>query len=118
MSGVLAENVGRGDVLLLRGVTNPWSVKWKQQTESGGAFNPVDLTDYTCKFEMRLPWSDDVAYSRLCDAHGVDGIAAVYIPPDAFRDAVWAGRRSGEWRITATKNGITELLGWGYWHLA
>lgn len=116
MSGVLAENVGRGDVLLLRGITNRLAVKWERDTGSG--FQPVDLTDYVCTFELRLTGSEDVVYSRACDAHGTDGLAAVYIPPDAFTADVWLGRNSGEWKITATKNNVTELLGWGYWNLA
>lgn len=113
---VLAENVGRGDILLLPGITNRLAVKWER--DQGSGFHPVDLTDYVCTFELRLPSSEDVVYSRACDAHGVDGIAAVYIPPDVFTDPVWTARRSGEWRMTATKAGITELLGSGYWHLA
>jgi hypothetical protein len=59
-----------------------------------------------------------VIYWRPCDAHGVDGVAAVCIPPGAFATAAWAARRSGEWRMTASKGNITELLGSGYWHLA
>lgn len=116
MNGVLAENVGRGDVLLLRGITNRLGAKWERDTGSG--FQPVDLTDYTCLFEMRLAGSDTVVYSRACDAHGIDGVAAVFIPPDAFKDQIWLPRPSGEWRITATRNDVTELLGAGYWHLA
>jgi hypothetical protein len=116
INGVLAERAGRGDLLLLRGVTNRLAVTW--QRDSGSGFQPVDLTDYTCLFEMRLSGSDTVVYSRACDAHGVDGVAAVYIPPDVFRDSVWMTRPSGEWRLTAAKDGITELLGAGHWHLS
>jgi hypothetical protein len=116
MNGVLAENVGRGDVLLLRGITNRLGAKWERDTGSG--FQPVDLTDYVCTFELRLPGSEDVVYSRACDAHGTDGLAAVTIPANAFTADVWIRRKSGEWKITATKNNVTELLGWGYWNLA
>lgn len=116
MSGVLAETSGRGDILLLRGITNRLAVTW--QRDSGSGFQPVDLTDWACRFELRVSGSDDVVYSRACDAHGVDGIAAVYIPPDVFATPVWASRRSGEWRMTASKNDVTELLGSGYWHLS
>ena len=113
MNGVIAENTGRGDILLLRGVTNRWAVKWER--DQGGGVQPVDLTDYTCRFEMRLPGGDAIIYSQDCDAHGLDGVAAVYIPPAAFTNPVWAGRTSGEWRITASRSVSTELLGWGYW---
>jgi hypothetical protein len=115
MTGVLAESEGRGDYRLLRNVTNRLGVLWER--DSGDGFKPVDLTDYKCMFEMRMAGSDGVVYSRACDAHGLDGVAAVYIPPEAFAAAVWAARRSGEWRMTASKDGITELLGSGYWHL-
>ncbi len=69
-------------------------------------------------FEIYLPGGSSPVYSRSCDAHGVDGMAAVYIPPDAFTDLVWAGRTAGEWRMTALKDGAAELLGSGHWHLA
>ena len=115
MNGVLAECAGRGDLLLLRGITNRWAVTWERN--SGSGFQPVDLTDYVCTFELRLTGSEDVVYSRACDAHGIDGVAAVYIPPDVFASPVWVARRSGEWRMTASKDNITELLGSGYWHL-
>ena len=117
-TGVLAENVGRGDILLLRGVTNRWGVHWQQKTSASGSFEDVDLTDFTCTFDMRLTSSDDVVYSQPCDAHGTDGLAGVTIPANAFTADIWAGRTSGEWKITATKSGVTELLGWGYWHLS
>lgn len=81
-NGTLAENVGRGDILLLRGITNRLAVKWER--DSGSGFKPVDLTDYMCTFELRLTGSEDVVYSRACDAHDIDGVAAVYIPPDVF----------------------------------
>lgn len=116
INGVLAECAGRGDLLLLRGITNRWAVTWER--DAGSGFEPVDLTDYLCTFEMRLAGSDTVVYSRACDAHGVDGVAAIFIPSDAFTDPVWASRRSGEWRMTATQGDITELLGSGYWHLS
>lgn len=116
MSGVIAENTGRGDILLRRGVTNRLAVTWQQ--DSGGGFQPVDMTDYACMFELYLPGGSSPVYSRPCDAHGVDGMAAVYIPSAAFQDAVWATRASGEWRMTASKGDVAELLGSGYWHLA
>lgn len=115
-NGTLAENVGRGDILLLRGITNRLAVKWER--DQGSGFQPVDLTDYVCTFELRVSGSEDVVYSRACDAHGTNGVAAVYIPPDAFATPVWVARHTGEWRMTASKNDITELLGSGYWHLA
>lgn len=116
MNGVLAENAGRGDILLARGITNRLAVRWQQQTVSGGAFEPVDLTEYVCRLSMTS--GDSEVYAQACDAHGIDGVAAVYIPHDAFTGTVWNGRSSGEWKITATKNNVTELLGWGYWHLS
>ncbi|MEE8735345.1 hypothetical protein [Bifidobacterium subtile] len=117
MTGVLAENEGRGDYRLLRNVTNRLGVLWERLSDPAAGYVPVDLTDWYCKFEL-LSNEGDVWFSRDCDAHGPDGKAVVYIPPLAFSDAVWAGRRSGEWRITASKSGVTELLGWGYWYLA
>lgn len=39
MNGVLAENNGRGDILLLRGITNRLAVKWERDQRCGG-FEP------------------------------------------------------------------------------
>ena len=41
MNGVLAETSGRGDILLLRGITNRLAVRW--QRDSGSGFQPVVL---------------------------------------------------------------------------
>jgi hypothetical protein len=116
MSGVLAEVEGRGDYRLLRNVTNRLGVLWERSSDPADGYVPVDLTDWYCRFEL-LSDGGDVWFSRDCDAHGPDGKAVVYIPPSAFADAVWAGRRSGSWRMTAAKDGTTELLGWGCWTL-
>jgi hypothetical protein len=117
MTGVLAESEGRGDYRLLRNVTNRLGVLWERLSDPAAGYVPVDLTDWYCKFEL-LSDDGDVWYSRDCDAHGADGKAVVYIPPFAFANAVWSGRRSGSWRMTASKDGTTELLGCGYWTLA
>jgi hypothetical protein len=116
MSGTIAENAGRGDILLQRGITNRLAVTW--QCDQGGGFQPMDLTDHECRFVMYTAGAPTPAYARLCDAHGVDGVAAVYIPPEAFADPLWASRVSGTWRMTASRGGVTDLLGSGYWHLA
>ena len=113
-TGVLAENVGRQDVLLYRGVTNRLAVRWER--DSGAGYEPVDLSGYVCEFRM-LDGSGEQFYERACDAHGTDGIAAVYAPPDAFTGSAWDSRESGTWRMTTTRGGVTELLGWGYWTL-
>jgi hypothetical protein len=117
MSGVLAESEGRGDYRLLRNVSNRLGVLWERLSDPAVGYVPVDLTDWYCRFEL-LSDGGVVWFSRDCDAHGSDGKAVVYIPPAAFSDAAWAGRRSGSWRMTAAKDGTTELLGWGYWTLA
>jgi hypothetical protein len=117
MTGVLAESEGRGDYRLLRNVTNRLGVLWERLNDPAVGYVPVDLTDWYCRFEL-LSDESDVWFSRDCDAHGPDGKAVVYIPPAAFSDAVWAGRRSGSWRMTASSSdGTVELLGCGYWTL-
>lgn len=113
-TGVLAESVGRGDLLMRRAVTNRWCCTWDR--DEGQGSKPVDLTDWECVFELRSA-TGDVWYRRVCDAHGPDGKACVYIPPDAFTDRVWDGRRAGSWRMTAGLDGVVELLGEGYWSM-
>lgn len=115
---VLAENVGRGDVLLLRGITNAPGALWEMNQQDGKGFQPVDLTDWLCVFDMFLPGSDTSVFRRSCDVHGGDGIAGVIIPADAFTSRMWDGKRTGTWRITAAKDGTVELLGSGYWYLS
>lgn len=116
MDGVIAQQVARGDALFFRGVTNPWCVRWTRQTQANGPFVPVDLSGWECVFEMLSP-AGEVWYARPCDAHGPDGVAAVYIPPGAFAEDVWQARRQGSWRMRASKDTVTEMLGCGYWLL-
>ena len=110
--GVLAERVGRGDLLLLRGATNRVGVLWEQ--DAGHGFKPMDLTDWDCRFEMDGP-DGSTWYTRPCDAAGPDGEACVYMPPQAFNADIWRARTSGSWRMTAAKDDVTEMLGCGYW---
>jgi hypothetical protein len=117
MFGVLAESIGRDDLLILRNVSNRYGVHWQRMSNRAEGFQDVDLTDWDCVFELLSPDEQDVWYRRPCDAHGTDGKAVVYIPPDAFSGIVWQSRRTGCWRMTASKDGTTELLGWGYFSL-
>ena len=112
--GVLAERVGRQDILLLRGATNRIGARWER--DQGKGFAPVDLVDWQCLFELLAP-DGGVWYSRSCDAHGPDGLAVAYVPPEAVTEVVWSGRRTGSWRITASRPGVVEVLGWGRWAL-
>jgi len=114
---VLAESNGRGDVLLTRGVTNRLACRWLQKKDLNGDFLPVDLTNYTCTFELHEIEGDNTIYSQPCDAHGSDGVAAVYIPPAVFTGTKWTSMTSGTWKMTATINDTVELLGWGYWNM-
>lgn len=116
-NGVLAENIGRQDILLLRGATNRIGARWQRQSKLNGPFESVDLSDWQCTFQV-LSADGQLWYERGCDAHGADGLAAVYVPPNAFSAPAWTDRRSGSWKIIASRAGVTEILGWGYWTLA
>lgn len=115
MSGVLAENVGRGDVLWVRGVTNRVGVHWQRAATTGAPFLDVDLTGWECWLNLTLPDGRRVLH-WLCVCE--PGRATATIPPDVTSDSEWAGRTTGEWRITGSRDGTVELLGWGYWHMA
>ena len=114
---VLADSSGRGDILLDRGITNAPGALWEINQQDGNGFQPVDLTDWDCVFEMFLPGSETPVFSQTCDVHGADGIAGVNISATAFTGSEWFGRRTGTWRITGKKDDVVELLGSGYWHL-
>ena len=45
-NGVLAENIGRQDILLLRGATNRIGARWQRQSKINGPFESVDLSDW------------------------------------------------------------------------
>lgn len=114
----ITQNVGRGDILLHRGVSERVGVQWTQDAGDGQGYRPVDMDGWTGVFRMTGPlgdvWfeTDDV---RL-DSRGV---AAVMLAPGTFDGDEWAGRTDGEWRLTARNplSGGVELLGWGHYHL-
>ena len=114
---VLAEDKGEQDFCFYRGISNTVGNLWETRNTPSDQWHPVDLTNWACTFEMYLPGEYTPVYSRACDAHGIDGKAATYIPADAFTDNVWATRKTGTWRTIAKNGNIVELLGSGYWHL-
>lgn len=113
--GVLTERTARGDVLIRRGVTTTWAVRW-QQSVDGVTFAPVDLSTWTGRLLLRglagELWLDALV---ACDT---SGLAVATVTPEHTAADVWAGRAGGQWRIDLTApDGHIERVGDGYFHL-
>jgi hypothetical protein len=117
MSGVYDDDrTVRADLLLRRGSSIRRAIVTEVQTEAGGPFAPLDMSGWTGRFLMAGP--DGTLWCQQPLAFTVDGYSIVDIDPTAFAGDVWAGRRSGVWRMEATApDGHVERLGEGYWHL-
>lgn len=112
---VLAEATGRGDVLLRRGVTNRWGVRWQQSTD-GVYFSSVDLTAWTGVLELRGP-SGERWLERLTTTD-VTGLAVATVTPEDLAGPEWNGRAGGAWLINLTApDGHIERLADGYFLL-
>jgi hypothetical protein len=112
---VLAQATGRQDVLLRRGVTETWGVRW-EQSEDGSTFTPVDLSAWTGVVELRS-MSNDVWLSKPVIGDS-SGLAAATITPADTAAPEWVGRPSGTWLINMTApDGRVERLGDGYFYL-
>jgi hypothetical protein len=114
MGGVLTEATATADKLLRRGVTERWTVRCEQ--DRGQGFVPQDLSGWTGVVVIEgsfgeewltLPVSTDPVALK-------DGFATVTVPASTLTDVVWAGRKSGSWRMDMTApDGHVERLGDG-----
>lgn len=113
---VLAQNTARGDVLIRRGVSDTWGVKWEQKTDPQGTYEPVDLSDWSGVCQLRSDAGD--VWAELPVTTSVDGLTKVVVPAAALTGPEWAGRRSGNWLINLTApDAHVERLGDGYFYL-
>lgn len=113
---VLSENTGRGDVLIRRGVTTEWGVRWERSEDGGVTFEPVDLSAWTGVIELRSAHAD--VWLTKPVAGDASGLAVATIDPVDTADPVWAGRAGGNWLINMTDpDGRVERLGDGYFSL-
>lgn len=113
---VLAEATGRGDVLIRRGVTTEWGVRWERSVDAGVTFAPVDMLGWAGVVELRSIQSDLwLTKSVGCTD---DGLAIVTLDPDDLAAPEWGGRSQGTWLINVTDpDGRVERLGDGYFYL-
>lgn len=110
MSGVLAQPVGRQDVLVRRGTTARWGVLWEQDT--GAGFAPVNMLGWVGV--LRLTSLNGDVWLEQEIAPTSDGYAIAELAPAVMAGPVWAGRRVGSWAITVTSpDGLVERLGEG-----
>lgn len=114
MSGVLTQDVGRMDLLIHRGASERFGVLWEQS--SGGRYLPVDLSGWACTATFTAP-DGTVLLAREAE-HSVNGTAACTLTPADTSADTWAAIAGGAWRITASKDGRTDVLAWGNFTLA
>lgn len=116
MTGVLAENTGRGDVLIRRGVTTEWGVRWERSVDGGVTFELVNMLGWSGVVELRSVMSD--LWLSKPVACSDDGSAVVTLTPADTADVVWAGRSQGTWLMNVIDpDGRVERLGDGYFYL-
>ena len=110
---VLTQSTARQDVLLRRGVTTEWGIRWEHSDDGGHTFAPVDWAGWTGTVEL-VSLLGDVWWSAPVSLEA-SGLARLTVPADALTDPVWATRPQGEWRANITHtDGRVDRLGDGY----
>lgn len=112
---VLMQDTGRGDVLLIRGTTNVWAVRWEQSAD-GITYAPVNLSGWTGVLELRSPL-EDIWLSKSVST-SVDGVTVMTVTPADLSAPAWTARSGGSWAVNLTApDAHVERLGQGYFHL-
>ena len=116
---VVGKEVAQMDIRLVRGDSERVGGRWRQRYPDG-TVKAVDLSSWSGVVELRSPDGSELWYSRACGEMTADGYAVADIPHSAFADAIWASRRTGQWKCVATSpSGATvRTVGWGYWILS
>ncbi|WP_051701744.1 hypothetical protein [Mycetocola saprophilus] len=111
---VLAQNTARADVLLRRGVSETWGVRWEQ--DSGSGYAPVDISTWSGTVQLRSDTGE--VWAEFPVQTFTDGLATVTIAADALTTPIWATRGAGNWRMNITNtSGHVERLADGYFYL-
>jgi hypothetical protein len=111
---VLAQKTARADILLRRGVSESWAVRWEQ--DSGTGYLPVNISAWSGVVQLRSDAGDLWAEFQVTTFP--DGLAQVDLPADAFADPVWGARGAGNWVMNITDpSGHVERLADGYFYL-
>jgi hypothetical protein len=111
---VLAQGVGRADLLIHRGISESFGVHWEQDTGSG--LQDVDLSGWTITATLSSGQGD--VWLTKTGVGAVNGIAKFDLAASDTSDPVWLGRQLGEWHLIGVSGARTELLGWGHFALA
>lgn len=112
---VLAQATARGDILLRRGVTTEWGVRWEHSSDGGKTYELVNMTGWIGTLELRSPAGD--VWLTLALEPG-NGLCRVVVPADALASPEWAARSSGTWLVNVTDaEGQVDRLGDGYFYM-
>lgn len=111
---VIGQATGRGDILLRRGVTDSFAVRWEQDTGTG--FTPVDLSGWSAVCVIGSPQGEE--WLTVPCTVSTDGLSEATFAHTLFVAPEWAARTHGEWYMNATSPDNTiERLGDGYFYL-
>lgn len=106
----IGKPVGSGEFEFHRGNDERPGVRWTVHVPGSG-IEPMDLSNWTATFEMRV--DGELVYTKQCICTS-DGYAYSDIPGSTFEDSKFDALARGEWRIMAYgPSGQRELLGWG-----
>lgn len=113
---VLVQATARGDVLLRRGITEEWGIRWEHSTDGGRTFEPVSWAGWSGELQLTSITGEVWAARPVSLEAGA--LCRVVIPHDLLAGAEWAARSQGAWSVTLTHDdGRRERLADGYFYL-
>lgn len=102
LAGVLMDSFARQDFAFARGTTFLFDVGWKQSSDGGLTFKPVDLSSWSCRFLMYDQY-DQPVFEELVTNVSSDGRLHVEIPAGVTSQPEWDAYSNGNWRVLATQ---------------
>lgn len=106
----------RHDVLLRRGVTTEWGIRWETTPDGGRTYAPVAWAGWAGTLTLRSVRGEEWVTLPVSLEPG--GLCRVTVPAVALTGAVWAGRAHGTWAVVLTgPAGRVERLAGGIFYL-
>lgn len=108
---VLVDSAGYADLLIRRGVTLKFGVRWEHSADGGGTFAPVDVTGDTA--ELVLASTHGEEWYRVAASPVAGGLVQVTVPAAVTAGEAWRKRNRGIWWLNLTRQGEVVRLAEG-----
>lgn len=105
---VISRDVAQAPIALHRHSDETFAILWEEDV--GDGYAPKDLSAWSAEMTLETEWCETLA--TVTCACTSDGYAIAKIPKTTIESLL--PHRSGHWRIVATLENSTELLGDGY----